>query len=299
MYSKACSRTPYSETQRGFSLSELLIAVFISSALLGMMTALTTASVRSRESGALRTETELGLRSLLSMVSQELRQAGACLPRTGGTVALSGENNGLQDILTLRIGKVSPSSLLCIQTYADAEATAGDLTLTAFDASALPVGSLVYVTENGAQAEVFKVTAIAGNVLTLDHPLPFGVPIGGGIFAVEERTYSLDTSDANFPVLTVSIDGAAPVPLVDGVVEFDLRYYLGPCALDGGTFTCDQELHLPSSGWEWYLVHAIGIKAKVRSRIPDKDGTYIYASTGEAGQSGEYVMVKPRNLMSL
>ena len=52
---------------------------------------------------SLETETQQGLRALLGLVTQELRQAGACLPQNGQFITLDGFDGGSQDRLTLRI----------------------------------------------------------------------------------------------------------------------------------------------------------------------------------------------------
>jgi hypothetical protein len=90
----------------------------------------------------------------------------------------------------------------------------------------------------------------------------------------------------------VSIDQGEPQPLVDGVEEFDVHYFLGPCDPD-----CESIVDLPADAAEWLLVTEVGIKATVRSRHENREGEFVYATTGVEGSETEYINVKPRNFL--
>jgi len=273
-------------TAAGFSLIELLVTMFIASVMMTAMTGFFRATVATRYDMGLQTEAQQGLRALMEMVTQELRQAGACLPRSGDFIALDGSDGGTQDSLTLRIGRTDQATFVCSQAGTTAAAPAGSTTLTvaAADAPLFADATLVYVTPNGTNGNFYTAAAVSGTTITLNEGLIGDHPAGAGIYAVDERTYAIDPSTYGRPVLTVAIDGGAPQPLVDGAEEFDLQYLGEPCTTAGCT-----PLSQPVTNTDWLGVREVTIAATVRSRKADKAGEL-------ASESGE-VSVKPRNLL--
>jgi hypothetical protein len=282
----------------GYSLIELLVTIFITTSMLTMMTRFTHTNLVVREEGSLKTEVQLGLRSLIAMITQELRQAGACLPLTGDTVALGGIDNGVQDSLTERIGKVDPNTLVCVQTAVSQATALGETNLSVDKTNGFRKGSLVYITPDGASGNYYFVGDVSATTLLLVSGVTQDLPKGAGVYAIEQRIYAIDNTTFGHPVLTVAIDGGSPQPLVDWVEEFDVRYYLGPCNLNEyGALSCDSTVSLPADISEWYSVDAVGIKATVRSHKTDSNGNILRETTGETGQPGEYVTVKLRNFL--
>jgi len=299
MQRKVFLRKSHPNPAAGHTLIELLVAIFMTSIVLAMMTSLIQTSVTVKEEGSLETEAEQGLRGLVSMVTQELRQAGACLSSTGPFIALTGVDNSTQDILTLRIGKVSPTTLLCAVGTAQA-AVIGATSITVDDASKFQVGDRVYVKESNATGFYNSVVNVntAGNMLILQTGLVRPLPMGATVYAVEERTYTIATINGQ-PTLTLSIDGGTAWPLVQGVEVFDVLYYLGPCSLNSdGTLNCAGAVPAPATGApQWNQVQAVGVRAGVRSHKVDKHGVIHHASTDRAGAVNGYVMIKPRNFL--
>src|SRR4249920_3144506 len=99
MQPKVSSRKSHRNVVGGHTLIELLVSIFMTSIILAMLTSLMQTSVTVKEEGSLETEAQQGLRGLVSMVTQELRQAGACLSTTGPFIALTGADNSTQDTL--------------------------------------------------------------------------------------------------------------------------------------------------------------------------------------------------------
>jgi len=277
----------------------LLVSIFMTSIILAMLTTLMQTSVTVKEEGSLETETQQGLRGLISMVTQEIRQAGACLSSTGPFIALTGTDNSNQDILTLRIGKVSSATMLCAVATAQA-AVVGATSITVDDASKFQLGDRLYIKESNATGSYNAVMAVntGGNTLTLTSPLANALPAGAGVYAIEERTYSIGTVNGQ-PTLMVSLDGGTSWPLVFGVETFDVQYYLGPCTLNNdGTLNCASAVPAPAAGApQWNQVQAVGIRAGVRSHKADKHGVIRHATTDQAGAVSGYVMIKPRNFL--
>lgn len=294
-------KLPARNSTAGFSLVELLVSMLIS----GMMMAVTAGYfqtvVANRHNTTLTAEAGQGLRSLIQDVTQELRQAGACLTQLGQFIALDGSDNGSRDSITLRIGRTNPATGRCIQSAIPigSGVNAGATVVTVADASLFPVGQQVYVvTPNNVNGDFYVVTGASGTSLTLNKPLVAygGAPSyeGGGVYPFDERKYAIDASDPEHPLLTVSINGNSAVPLIEGVDVFNVKYRLAPCEP-----VCSAETNLPASQAEWRLVRDVGIKATIKSYKKNKNGNYEYVTTGNGGAAGdeEYVTVKPRNFL--
>jgi len=267
----------------GFSLIELLVSMFIASIMLTLMTGFFRGTVATRYNMNLQTETQQGLRALFEMVTQELRQAGACLPETGQFITLTGSDGGDQDSLTLRIGQTNPDTLVCIKAGTSEDVTgSATLPLTDGEGELFEGVAIVYVTPNGATGDFYQVLSTSSNSVTIDEAGNF--PAGTGIYAIDERTYAVDNS-GDSPMLTVSIDGGSPYPLVDGVEKFNVQYLLGPCDESG----CADTVNEPADSDEWELVQELALSATVQSAKANRDGEH-------SQESGELI-VKPRNLL--
>ncbi|MCS6926143.1 MAG: PilW family protein [Candidatus Binatia bacterium] len=280
-------RTSMRRGQAGFSLVELLVVMLLSSMMLTLLTGFFRANAIVRHQMGLQTEAQQGLRATFEMISQELRQAGACLPRLGQFIALDGEDHESRDRLTLRIGRTDGDTLVCIRAGTTQAAEEGDSTLVvaAGEGDLFAGTTLVYITPNGASGNFYTVTATTSNSVSIDGGLIGDHPVGTGIYAVDERTYEVDISNPARPVLMVRIDGGAPQPLVEGVEQFDVRYLLAPCDASGCATTTDE----PADDDEWRQVREVAITATVRSHKQDRQGRFLR-------ESG-YVHVKPRNLI--
>ena len=194
MQPKVSSHKYHRNAASGHTLIELLVSIFMTSIVLAMLVSLMQTSVTVKEEGSLETEAQQGLRGLISIVTQELRQAGACLSTTGPFIALTGVDNSSQDTLTLRIGKVSPTTMLCAIGTAQAAAV-GDTSITVDDASKFQAGDRLYIKESAATGFYNGVASVntGGNILTLTSALANALPAGAGVYAIEERTYSIGT----------------------------------------------------------------------------------------------------------
>jgi hypothetical protein len=177
--------------------------------------------------------------------------------------------------------------LVCIKAGTTAEAADGDSTLTVAEGEGnlFANAQMVYVTPNGATGEFYTVTATTSNSVTIDGGLSGNHPEGTGIYAVDERTYEVETLPSGQLALTMSVDGGPPQPLVEGVEEFNVQYLLAPCDASG----CASAVDEPGDDDEWRQVRTVAITATVRSHREDKKGEFLR-------ESG-YVHVKPRNLL--
>jgi hypothetical protein len=260
---------------------EVLTAMVLSGVLLSLAARDFGFVVGERHDLDLLVETQHGLRAALSEITRELRQAGACLPVTGDFTALDGEDNGTQDRLTVRVGRVNPNDIVCVRTILTEEASAGSSLLSVEDSGQFAVGQLVYLVHNDGSARLLEVAGVGAGTISISGRLDRRYPVGAGVFGVEERTYEVDTSSGS-PILTLAIDGREPQPLVDGVERFDVRYLLAPCP------PC-AAVNEPASETEWYLVREVRVDVGILSRVPRRDGTPVRLSGATT--------IRPRNLL--
>lgn len=268
----------------GFTLVEVLVSLVVAGMMLTLMTGLFRMTVATRHDMGLKTESQQGMRALLELVTQELRQAGACLPTLGPFVSLTGSNDGVQDSLTIRIGQVNRTTLTCVRGAAAAAVALGATTLPVYSGqgSLFDETTLVYITD-GANGEFAPVSAATDTQITLESGLIRNYPRDSGIYGVDERDYEIEETNDR-PILTMAIDGGEPFPLVEGVEKFNVQYLLAPCNPD-----CANTVDLPTDSAQWRLVREVLIDATVSTRKSRRDGRVDQ----ESGQ----ITVKPRNFL--
>jgi type II secretory pathway pseudopilin PulG len=259
---------------------ELLVAMMLSAVVMSMAVTDFGFSVGLRQDLDLLVETQQGLRSAITEITQELRQAGACLPTTGDFIALDGEDGGERDRLVVRIGKVD-ENVVCIRTVTLSPAPAGTSILTVQDTSGFAAGEWIYLRRATGAGQTVRVAAVTLSTLVIGGVLDEEYPAGAGVFAIEEREYAVDTAGER-PVLTVAIDGAAPQPLVDGVETLDVQYLLTPCP------PCSP-VEEPQDGDQWHQVREVAVRIGAISSAANREGDHIRLQ----GTTN----IKPRNLL--
>jgi Tfp pilus assembly protein PilW len=272
----------------GYTLVELLVVLLITSFMMITLTGFFQTAVAVRQNAGAQTEAQQGLRSLASVITQELRQAGACLPRTGTFAALRGFDNGLTDSLTLRIGLTSPITGACLRAQLAASGAAVGATTLSVDSTA-GFGSakrlLVTSAATGA-AEVYSITGMTATSISITPGLLYPKPGTSRVYPLDERVYQIQNWSGRF-VLTVQIDGGTAQPLVDGVTEFDVTYRGMPCNNLGVCTVLTQ----PTTDSDWRAVREVSITPKIASRSKNRQGQVIYTTAADA------IRVKPRNLL--
>jgi prepilin-type N-terminal cleavage/methylation domain-containing protein len=268
--------------RNGFSLIEVLVAILLTGIAMAVFVRDFGFTVKTRREMDLVAETQQALHATHTFVAQELRQAGACLPENGEFISLAAANNGSVDTLTLRIGVADRTNLTCLTTLLTSDREAGDNTLEVQDTAGFEIDQWIYVTRTGGLGGTFRVTSVGADWLQIDGGLDADFVAGGGVYAIEERLYAVQTI-GDLPVLTVSIDGGDPQPLVAGVEEFDVRYRLAPCP------PCT-ETDEPVDSAEWRSVREVELRVVARSTAPrPQGGGYVRAEATTA--------VRPRNLL--
>jgi prepilin-type N-terminal cleavage/methylation domain-containing protein len=276
--------TQTSLAERGFSLVEILVATTIVSLVLAAAGGLFVASRNYMQDQILLVETQQGLRSTLETMARDLRLGGACLPITGDFVVLDGTDSATEDSITTRTGLVRPN-LTCVSATLTADLARDSGTITVDTSSGFVPGMRALIRHTNGTGESFTVTAVPDSTtVNKSGGWTQSYPSTSGVFAVDERTYAVDTSNSSLPVLTVSANGSAPVPFAYGVENLTVKYLLARnCP------ACDIiDAPAPASD-DWRIVNEILITVTVRSRTPRRDGQYIRL-TGRIG-------AKPRNLL--
>ena len=155
----------------GYTLVELLVVLLIASFMMTTLTGFFQTAVAVRQNAGAQTEAQQGLRALASVITQELRQAGACLPRSGTFVALGGTNSGLTDTLTLRIGLTNPTTGACLRAQIGAGGAAVGATTLLVDSTA-GFGDAKRVLVASATTGAAEVYSITGMTSYLDNYQP-------------------------------------------------------------------------------------------------------------------------------
>ncbi len=238
----------------------------------------------------LRQETLQGLRTALDTLERDLRLGGACLPTTGNDFPpLAGSNAGTLDGVTTRTALVR-SDLTCIQSTIQAASpatgiAAGTATLPLQSVNGFAVGQRAYIRGSTNSGEYFNIMGVNGttNQLTIASGLGSSYLNGSGVWAIDERVYSIDsTTYAPLTVLTIAANGAPAVPFAYGVKSINVQYQLiSNCP------ACDV-VDLPTAT-QWALVNQLYLTVTMQSEKPLSNGQY-FTATGNIG-------VKPRNLL--
>jgi prepilin-type N-terminal cleavage/methylation domain-containing protein len=276
---------PTSLGERAFSLVELMVATTVIGTVLAAAGVFFVSSRDAMQQEILNVETAQALRATLDALQRDLRLSGACLTTIGSVVALSGTDAGTSDRIVTRTGIVS-SSLTCVRTALSVAVSAGTATLPVQSTTGFASGMRVYVyNSTSGGGEFFTVTQVQSGALSLqcDNATSQAYQQYSGVYAVDERAYAVDTSNAALPILTLALNNGSPQAFAAGIESFNVRYTLARnCP------ACDV-VDLPASNAEWMLVNEVSVSVTARSRVPGRNGQY-YRRTGQ-------VTLKPRNLL--
>jgi len=263
--------------QRGFSLIELLVATVVAGVALGATTTFYAAHMVSMREMSYRVEAQQALRGSLDTIARDIRLAGACLSNAGQFIPLAGVNAGT-DQITITTGLVHPD-MSCIITTTTAAANAGTLTVNVADATGFTTSQLAYVKAANGGSDTARITAIAGNTITLATALSQLYPIGTEVDAIDERRYSVDTS-LSYPRLMLTVNRGVAQAFAAGMSDLQIQYLL-----NRNCPTCDI-IDLPPDTATWRLVNEVLVNATVTT-VGARQNVSLTEST----------RAKPRNLL--
>jgi hypothetical protein len=149
-------------------------------------------------------------------------------------------------------------------------------------------GMRAYIRGTAGTGEYFDITAVpSGTQLTKAQTLTQDYPATSGIYAIDERTYYLDTwsspRNGPQPELVLRIGDQTPQSFAVDIEALNIQY-----RLDRNCPTCDV-VDLPSSASDWSLVEAVLLTITARSEQQISPGNYYRRTVS--------VEVKPRNLL--
>lgn len=236
-----------------------------------------------------RLEAQQALRSSLDNITRDLRLGGACLPTGGSFLSLTGVDDPGGDSLTVRTGVVGTDGS-CIKTSLNSgvAANAGATAITVSSATGFAAGMLLYLRAGNGSGEIHLVQGVAGDVVTIVGGLEQGYTAAGntvgGVYAMDERSYSLDKSNPVAPLLILEANRTGPQAFAIGVYDMQVQYIL-----DRNCPTCDT-VDLPEDDIEWALVNEVKVSVAVKPVGSDNANDSSVTFTGDA-------RAKPRNLL--
>lgn len=283
MWRARSTRLSSADPRSGFTLLELLVALAIASAIFAAMGQFFASTLRYRRTGIARVETRQGIRAALDSLARDVRGAGTCLPAGGGFVALGGVDAGTRDTLRIRSGLLANGA--CVRTVIRSPMPSVSRELNVESTTGFEVGMRVYLLHPNGSGEFFTITAVqtvAQKLQKADASIQ-DYPVGSGVFALRERTYAIDPGGLSFPILTVTTDDGAAIPLAVGIEALDVRY-----RLRRNCPACDV-VALPASDAEWRLVNSLLLTVTARFPVPRIPAENVTLT--------ETIQTKPRNLL--
>jgi len=265
----------------GFGSIELLVAITVTALGIALASGLMLAGrshVRQQEK---ELEASHAGRASLETILRELRLGGACLPETGEFIALEAINSGTHDEITTRFGLTFDNDMSCIQTATTSDATAGSTTIALDNADGFAAGTLVYLRHTNGSGEYFIVTTVDPSSRTLgtDRGLLNDYPATSGVYAIDERKFSIETPSGAPPRLMLQVGRGLAYPFALGIESLDVHYELA----DGSI------IDEPGDDPTWRSLRQIHIDLTARSLSKSLQGDYIRRVFS--------VGIKPRNLI--
>jgi type II secretory pathway pseudopilin PulG len=275
------------QKKSGFTFVELLVAMLMMTGVGAVLVNSFSIQMRFRGDTEITAETHQGLVAALDSLVRDVRLAGACLPTQPLFVPIAGTNSGTTDSITVRTGAISTNTT-CIVASLTASTAAGATQLPLDDVTGFKVDGWGYIV-GSVPGELFHVTAVSGTsgpgTVTTDTSLAQTYPTGGGVYALEERAYAIDTTTYGQPVLTRSLNRQAAQPIAGGIESLNIRYRLNQncpsCTI----------VDLPPDNPTWVQVSEVLLTATAVSRTNLSGGARLRESAT--------VTVQPRNLVAL
>ncbi len=169
-------------------------------------------------------EAHQAMRATLDTLTRDTRVGGACLPTDGQFIALEGTDGAEGDTITIRAGIFEDQT--CVVTTLTEAAPVGGTEVEVESAVGFRPEMIAYIRHPNGGGQLFEITAAEGVGLGFNEGLVQNFPVGSSVYAIEERTYALDRSDPDNPILTLTIDRGVPRPFAGGLQDLQVRYLL-------------------------------------------------------------------------
>jgi len=281
---------------------ELLVAMVIFGFVGAMIVNFFGRHMKFRGDTEIQAETHQGLNAAFDALARDIRLAGACLPHQPMFVPIDGQNNSspTPDTITLRTGVVSGNTT-CVQATLQTATAAGATTLSVDNLAGFTVNKYAFI--NGTSTgEYFQVQSLSGSsgagTVTSATGLVNAYPASSGVYAVLERTYSIDT--VNFPTtsnpvptLVMRIDRATAsgqpvnIPVAANIDRLDIQYRENQGCTPGPCTVVD----MPADNATWNQVSEVLVSMRARSSINQSTRQPFFESAGP-------IAIQPRNLLA-
>ena len=213
----------FHKDQRGLSIIELLLSVFIGSLVIYAGLEVFVTMNRQTIWQDQITEAQQSGRAVQRILSQHLRMAGFGIPRILDPVW-----GADSDPDTLVITHQNPSGC---EAYLSAAmgGEADPLDCTGSNLACLEPGMWVYIHDPAVDSgEFFQVSQVYDGPPSLIPALPLGrsYALGAGIYHVEQLTYYIDKSDEDHPTLMEMHYGGNAVPFAEDIEDLQFSYIM-------------------------------------------------------------------------
>ncbi len=234
--------------QSGFTLIELMVAVFVSASVIVTAFAIVLNTERSWDASMERKSSVQNLRAALQMLSHDVRMAGSGYG--GETITTGGVPGGRLFPLMPRAGVNAPDTLILVgglegnlaRTTSIMASPSDVLQVEAVDEFA--VGDLVVIVDTD-NADLFQLTSVTQGANVLGHEVTSGYntptehddwpvggyPVGSIVAKVQIVRYWVDDSSGS-PKLFRQLGSGTPVPLAEGIQDLQIVYVMADGTLD-------------------------------------------------------------------
>jgi hypothetical protein len=182
----------------------------------------------------------------------------------------------------------------CVQTTLTADANANTTTLSVSDLTGFTVDGRGFISD-GINGELFTVRALSGSTgagtVTTSQPVSRRYATVSGVYALQERKYSIDPATYGIPTLVRSVDGQTAVPIAAGIETLQINYRLNTnCPVPPNlTPPCDTTA-VPASNAVWNQVSEVIVTLQAKSPRPLSTGQWFRPQSTT-------VSVQPRNIL--
>lgn len=212
---QSCRASRRPDFPRGVSLVELLVAMAITTGILGSVFLVLTTGQALFTKGKTWMDVQQDARASLERMVRELRMAGTGVPSATQPSVLTAFVTAQANTLAFR------ANLENATTSLTAAAANGDTTLTVASSARFANGDAVYVTD-GARWQLVTITGLGGTSLTVTPAVSYaqGFASGSTVSRLRIITYTLGSGQ----LTRDGGDGRGPLPLASNVATLAFAY---------------------------------------------------------------------------
>jgi len=231
-----------------------------------------------------RVEVQQALRASLDAITRDIRLAGACLPQSGQFIALAG-TDGATDSITVRSGVVR-NDLSCLSTAVTQNVTNGGSVVQVGSVTGFAPQQIVHLRDPNGSGELRTINSVnaGGNSITLTASVGQAYPVGSGVYAIDQRTYSVNRA-VTPPVLRIQVNNGAVQNFAAGIRDLQFVY-----VTNDNCPPCDMLTMNPAlTTAQWWNVNEVLVTVTAETVDPSQAANPFQLTQVSRG--------KPRNLL--